>query len=602
MAKKTSKVAFNYGGVVINLTKSKTQAAVQYTPEATVGKRGVSGPPPMAGFEVVNLKRNVDQKLDQLRARPEVAVGSHVWNIDGDEESPLIPTGNIYIEFQPASDEEQRDELLEELGLSIKERVGPDACRVAVSLHSPNPIKCVTLLQKKKKIIAVAEPELAALPADRAFQSPGGAFAATQWHLENNGKNIPIIDVPNAVFSASQFKAGADAKVRSAWAAMQSTGASNIKIAVIDTGFALDHPQLRGDGSKIKSPFNAVNRTGDVSPYVRYSDGSTGVASHGTSCAAVAAGAWDNQGILGVAPNARIIPIKLDMLTDESIRNAFEYALLNGADVISCSLGFPQSIPLSTYIFNYIRQVVQQGRNGRGLPIFIAAGNANPASNNQPRQISDFATHPDICCVTASNSLDQRSSYSFFGPNAFMCAPTNGDPGVGITTASCDLGDDNRSVALGYTSGFGGTSSAAPLAAGVCALMLSANPSLTVAQIRGIFAGTADKIGPAGTYNAQGHSQYYGFGRINALRAVQSAMQLQSGGGAQGQAPPPASGGNRGRVNSPTLNVRKGPGAGFMKVAELKQNALVNILERKSDGWLRIGVNQWVLGKYITAV
>lgn len=72
--------------------------------------------------------------------------------------------------------------------------------------------------------------------------------------------------------------------------------------------------------------------------------------------------------------------------------------------------------------------------------MFFAAGNANPASNNVPRAISDFAAHPDGICVTASNSLDQRAGYSFYGANAFLCAPTNGDAGVGITTATCDLG------------------------------------------------------------------------------------------------------------------------------------------------------------------
>lgn len=226
--------------------------------------------------------------------------------------------------------------------------------------------------------------------------------------------------------------------------------------------------------------------------------------SHGTSCAAVAAGAADFQGVMGAAPNAQIIPIKLDVLSDDAISNAFNHALMNGADIISCSLGFPKPVPLSTYVKNIISKVARDGRSGKGMPIFIAAGNANPASNNQPRQISDFAAHPDVICVTASNSLDESSSYTFYGSNAFICAPTNGNDGVGITTATVQISNSGNSLIHAFTSKFGGTSSATPLSAGVCALILSANPGLRLSQIKDILRTTTDKIG-SGTMPAAIH-------------------------------------------------------------------------------------------------
>jgi subtilisin family serine protease len=299
---------------------------------------------------------------------------------------------------------------------------------------------------------------------------------------------------------------------------------------------------------------------------------------------------------------ARLIPIKLDVLSDDAIRNALEHALLNGADVISCSLGYPQPIALSTFISGVIRRLATEGRGGKGIPIFVAAGNANPASNNQARVISDFAADPNVICVTASNSLDLRSSYSFYGPNAFLCAPTNGDTGAGITTASCDIANDQRSVMLGYTSGFGGTSSAAPLAAGICALILSVNPNLNVGQIRGILAQSCDKIGPAGTYSAQGHSPYYGFGRINALKAVQLAAAQ---GGAGTTAPPPAApaagSARKGRVTSAKLNVRKGPSTANALVATLKKGEMITLLENV-NGWWKIGEGRFVIDDYVQLV
>lgn len=620
-AKKVNKATFSYGGVEISMTKSGTEAAVRYArgvqpppAEPTIGKRGALAPPAqqIESFEVVQNKSGIDDTLDELRARPDVAVGTHVWHMEGEDDTPFIPTGNLYIEFKPGTNAAKQYDLLDDLNLSIKEVVGPNAFRVSVTVDSPNPIKCIMTLQKKKEV-AVAEPEFATLPVTNDFIQPSGRFIATQWHLENTGQAIPIVDIPNAVFGTNHFRRGADAKVKAAWAFLGHMGSKNTKIAVIDTGFDLGHPQLRGDGTKLRTPYNAANRTADASPWFQASDGSWGVFSHGTSCAAVAAGALDNQGILGAAPNARIIPIKLDILSDEAIKNAFEYAMLNGADIISCSLGFPKPVPLSTYVSNYLARVAREGRGGLGIPMFFAAGNANPASNNQPRRVSDFAAHPDAICVTASNSMDEHSDYSFYGPTAFICAPTNGNDGVGITTATVDVGGDGRTLSHLYTSSFGGTSSATPLAAGICALVLAANPNLTLPQIKSVLQRSTDKIG--GGYDSNGHSQYLGYGRINALKAVQIA-----GGGTQTPTPtptqtpttqptkpvtPPANTGGggttqglRGKVTSKFLNVRNGPSTSNVKVAELQQGAIVNLLEQL-PGWWRIAPGQFVNADYI---
>ncbi|MBL7776471.1 MAG: S8 family serine peptidase, partial [Saprospiraceae bacterium] len=616
MAKKQDKntATFTYGGVEMHLTKSETEAAVRYTagrerPGAT--RRDSAAPPPgIQDFELVAAKRDIGKELDELREQPEVAVGTHVWHVEGEADTPIIPTGNLYIEFVAGLEEAAQREILEQFGLNVTEVVGPGAFRVSVTQLSPNPIKCAIQLQADERV-AVAEPEFATAPAPRDFAAPAGRFTSTQWHHENTGQSIPAIDVPNSVYDASHFRRGADARVRQAWNYLGNLGDPNLKIAVIDTGFATDHPQLRGDGFKIRNRFNAAARSTDVSPFVRFSNGAYGVVSHGTSCAAVAAGSLDVQGIVGAAPNAKLILIKLDVLTDEAIKAAFEHALLNGADVISCSLGYPKPMPLSTYVTNYLRQVAREGRNGRGIPMFFAAGNANPASNFMPRPVSDFAAHPDGFCVTASNSLDQRSSYSFYGPTAFLCAPTNGDAGVGITTATCDIGADGRSVALGYTSGFGGTSSSAPLAAGVCALMLSANPNLLVADIRNILRKSCDKIGPGGTYDSNGHSDFYGYGRLNALRAVQMAAALRGGGSTSGgstgstgtPAPtaPPVSSITTGQVTSTFLNVRSGPSTAYAKVGRLNQGQVVSLFDKISGFW-RIGNGQYVSADYIRVI
>jgi subtilisin family serine protease len=74
-----------------------------------------------------------------------------------------------------------------------------------------------------------------------------------------------------------------------------------------------------------------------------------------------------------------------------------------------------------------------------------------------------------------------------------------------------------------YCDDFGGTSSATPLVAGLCGLLLSLKPQLAPDDVRKLLIGTAKKIGPASAYKANGHSNRYGFGRIDAGKAVAAA-------------------------------------------------------------------------------
>jgi subtilisin family serine protease len=156
----------------------------------------------------------------------------------------------------------------------------------------------------------------------------------------------------------------------------------------------------------------------------------------------------------------------------------------------------------------------------------FAAGNENRPLNGilPDGRISHqgFALHPDVIAVGASNSQDKRSSYSNFGPELALCAPSSGNPGRGVVTT------DRRGIqgysSSDYTFTFGGTSSATPLAAGLAALILSVDENLTSAEVKQIMMETADKIDAANGQYVDGHSPLYGHGRINAFAAVQLAQ------------------------------------------------------------------------------
>jgi len=130
------------------------------------------------------------------------------------------------------------------------------------------------------------------------------------------------------------------------------------------------------------------------------------------------------------------------------------------------------------------------------------------------------AAFPQAIAVGASTSFDCRAAYSQFGPELDLLAPSSGG-GLSNAVVTTD-----RTGAAGYGPGdyfsdFGGTSSAAPLVAGVVGLILSRNPGLTATRVREILESSADKVSRRlGGYDANGHSDRYGYGRIDAQRAL----------------------------------------------------------------------------------
>ena len=126
--------------------------------------------------------------------------------------------------------------------------------------------------------------------------------------------------------------------------------------------------------------------------------------------------------------------------------------------------------------------------------------------------------------VGASNDEGLLSSYSQYGKEIDFVAPSDGGSrGISTTDRTGSAGYSPTN----YTDSFGGTSAAAPLAAGIAALLLSKNPELTASEVRTIMSGTCDKIGNE-EYDGSGSgwNRFYGYGKLNAYKAI---MALESG-------------------------------------------------------------------------
>jgi hypothetical protein len=218
--------------------------------------------------------------------------------------------------------------------------------------------------------------------------------------------------------------------------------------------------------------------------------------------AGVAAAIGNNAaGVTGAAWNAKIMPMRISdpagYLTYYSIvANSLTWAADHGARVANIS-----------YIISQVATVqnaAQYMRNKGGV-VVASVGNTS-AYDATPNT-------PTIVTVAATDSADQRASWSAYGPVVDVAAP-----GVGIWTTT----------AGGGYSAVSGTSFSSPLTAGVVALMLSANPALQPSQVDSILASTADDLG------TPGRDDYFGSGRINAARAVSAAKAAQT---ADSQAP-----------------------------------------------------------------
>ena len=440
----------------------------------------------------------------------------------------VFASGRVFVKIDGVSNVQDAEKWCKKNGLTlIKEFKYAPNWYLAETNENPAK-KSVELVEKK--ITSQAEPSFFVKFEERTY-IPNDPLFSNQWHLYNDGTN------PNVSGSDSTH-------VAEAWDVLRQIkgelGGSTVKLAIIDDGFDSTHEDFQGrflpghdfaDGDDYPDP----NQSG-MNPDM-----------HGTSVAGVAGGSTDNGvGIAGACPNCQLIPIRMNMSTyslDSSAIECFEWAQNAGADIISNSWGpadgTGQMVDMNQTLKDLVANITTTGRNGLGTIILFAAGNGGESI-----ETDGYASNPNVFAIGASNASGMRSSYSDFGNSLdFMASScdqdmTGGDAwsGGGITDGiwttdnmgggGYNSGNMNDGDALGnYTNSFGGTSSACPLAAGITGLVLFANPSLSKNDVYEIFKTTSDKIG-MDAYDANGFNMNYGYGRINACRAVKKALEM----------------------------------------------------------------------------
>ncbi|MER6246566.1 type VII secretion-associated serine protease mycosin [Streptomyces griseorubiginosus] len=285
--------------------------------------------------------------------------------------------------------------------------------------------------------------------------------------------------------------------------AWQTTKGAGVTVAVLDTGVENDHPDLVGNvlTGKDMIGFGAVR---GQRPWAR----------HGTAMAGIIAGhghgVGNDDGVMGIAPEAKILPVRVILEDDDPARakarntrgnalaEGIRWAADHGANVINLSLGDDSA---SAHPEAGEDDAVQYALR-KGAVVVASAGNGGEKGDH----ISYPAAYPGVIAATAVDKFGTRASFSTRRWYATVAAP--GDDVV--------IADPDHKYYEGW-----GTSAASAFVSGAVALIKAAHPDLTPAQIKRLLEETA-RNAPAG-----GRDDSRGFGFVDPAAALKAAARLR---------------------------------------------------------------------------
>jgi len=379
------------------------------------------------------------------------------------------------------------DELSNVWVVNLSEGVSPEQIAGSVQaeiLHN-GPLNYLTLeLPAERKDTAVKQ-----------LQQTAGVLSIHQAQKVKNAEvSVSAASIPaiSDGYYSEQWSLS-KAEVQKAWE-LGATGAG-VTIAIIDTGVDVNHPDLKNN---LVQGYNAITgRTGDTS--VQDNNG------HGTHVAGIAAAALNGDGVVGVAYQAKIMPIKAMDRSGEGVdyvvADGIVWAVDHGAQIVNLSLGGQTESKILQSAIEYAQE--------NGVLVVAAAGNRDEnSSGDTGKSITFPASEPGVLAVTATDKSDKVPSFSVTGPEAGLAAPGE------------EIISDYWQKRSGYAT-VTGTSMAAPFISGVAALVWGLHPELTAQQVKTILEDSALDLG------TPGRDSNYGYGRVNAYWAVRFAGEAE---------------------------------------------------------------------------
>jgi subtilisin family serine protease/subtilisin-like proprotein convertase family protein len=367
-------------------------------------------------------------------------------------------------------------------------------------------------------------PPYAPRPADKYWQY--------EWHAENR--------LPSGV------RTNIDLNVRGAW---ELTKGEGVTIAIADDGVELDHPDLAANAvAGLHYDFDLGITNGNHRVAADW---------HGTQAIGLVSAALDGAGMVGIAPATKFASWNIypengggarSFITSDKMARVYEYQ----NDVVSIQLhnwketqNYLRQIPMDPREDAAISNAVTLGRGGKGVVMIRPAGNLHFDRNNQTfigRNANDdpLTSDPRAIAVAASRADGRVASYSERGACILVSAPS-GDSAFGfnnifttdrVGTAGANQitfpSDPTLNNYVFDSLGFTGTSASTPMIAGICSLILSANPNLTYRDVQQVLIHASkhvDTADPDLRRNGAGYwvSHRQGYGIPDAAEAVRVA-------------------------------------------------------------------------------
>lgn len=339
--------------------------------------------------------------------------------------------------------------------------------------------------------------------------TPNDALYERQWGLNNDGS-----------FPISPAESGVDIRMEEAWDVEQ--GLSGLVIAVLDSGAKIDHPELSGrlwinQNETIDGIDNDNNGyIDDVNgwDFANSDNNPTDDVGHGTNIIGIIGSNADNStAYAGINWNSTIMNIKMLDANNAYIDGAWAvdaiyYAVDNGANIINMSWGGPSFPPLEDAI-------TYAANNG----VILVAAMMN-FDNNVPYYP---AAYPQTIAVGSIDPDGDRSSPFYWSPTS----GSNYGSHIDLIAPGNYIYNITHTSNTNYNIYWGGTSQATPHVTGIASLLLSQNPNSTPEEIRTILNSTADDLTGNPAEDTSGFDIYYGHGRLNAARALNSVLSVE---------------------------------------------------------------------------
>lgn len=454
-------------------------------------------------FEVVSLSTKsrsaLETTLDHLRSIPGVAMVQKVFMMS---EHPIFIGDKIIVKYVPNISRRQIDNLNETMGTKIVKQLHSRISTMFL-LEVVKPLDSVTLdianSYHENSLVEYAHPDF--LASNRLLYTPNDPY----FPHDANPIGQDYLNHPN----------DHDVDAEEAWDI--TMGSASIKIAIIDEGVEYSHEDL--DGNVI----TGYDVSGEGSPPSPPGSNASGYV-HGTLVAGVAAAEADNNiGIAGVAPNCKIMSIRLDSIFSQSaIIAGIDTAVTKGADVINMSFGGPTP---TQGVENAVDDAYENGRGGKGCILVAATGNEDEEDVNYP------AGYPSVIAVGGTESFNGEryinhwgggNSGSTYGDHVEIVAPAD----VLTTDLSGASGLNDGFVFNGNYTTVPGTSFSAPQAAGLAALLFSIDPDMEATTARVLMReGSRDALGLP-EEDSLGFDIYHGYGRLSLHNTLLLAKNL----------------------------------------------------------------------------